>query len=96
MARDFVPARLCRPATSTTFVSVYSVSRQSARVRSYRVFSLHCATDPVAVNQTFKSSLKGSSLLVRLRRMNPRFRRNEMQDKADPEPDAEKFMRRQA
>jgi hypothetical protein len=44
----------------------------------------------------FKLFLKGSSLLLRLRHMNPSFRRDEMQDKADPEPDAEKFMRRQA
>src|SRR6266478_7909923 len=34
--------------------------------------------------------------LLRQRRMNPRFCGDEMQDKADPECDAEKFMGRQA
>ena len=38
---------------------------------------------------------KGSRLVLRLRGMNPGFCGEEMQDKADPEGDAEKFMRRQ-
>src|SRR5882724_6214695 len=48
------------------------------------------------MRKKFLSYSRADRFLLRERRVNPSFCRDEVQDKADPEGDAEKFMGRQA